>query len=100
MFTTHDLLRLLWQSSPFSGILMQFTYSLTDMCPEAVVTWNLIVALYTEYTEHSLPDELVRLTTELSRDGTPNLLKCVFTDKMQRERERETKSAPLVLMDN
>ncbi len=29
LFTTHVLLRLLWQSSPFSGILMQLTYSLT-----------------------------------------------------------------------
>ena len=29
LFTTHYLLCLLWQSSPFSGILMQFTYSLT-----------------------------------------------------------------------
>jgi hypothetical protein len=30
-FTTHDLLRLLWQSSPNSDILTQFTYSLTSL---------------------------------------------------------------------
>ncbi len=29
LFTTLDLLRLLWQSSPYSGILTQLTYSLT-----------------------------------------------------------------------
>jgi hypothetical protein len=30
LFTRHDLLCLLWQSSPYSGILTQFTYSLTE----------------------------------------------------------------------
>ncbi len=29
LFTSHVLQRLLWQSSPYSGILTQFTYSLT-----------------------------------------------------------------------
>jgi hypothetical protein len=32
-FTTHDLLRLLWQSSPYSGILTQFRYPLTFPMP-------------------------------------------------------------------
>jgi len=38
LFTTHYLLRLLWQSSPFSGILMQFTYSLT--LPPLLTCWR------------------------------------------------------------
>ena len=65
LFTTHVLLCLLWQSSPYCGILMQFTYSLTlppllncwrgllidtHDTSRALVEWSLDFFITTKYS--------------------------------------------------
>jgi len=50
-FITHVLLRLLWQSSPYSDILMQFTYPLTTTRNTSIKRETLVLKHFKRLSE-------------------------------------------------